>query len=309
MNGVTLGLTSCAMLLIGVALFLWQGANARTQRLTTSAFIGRQLDRVAALANAPAGALVLEKRPRFELPRLKSMLLRAGVVSNRRFAILLTVPWLVLVVVAWVLAGTLAASVMFLMVGVLAYFRLWLRIDKRSQAMGRQLPGFLDSIVRLLTIGNSLPSAFQELAPITEAPLGEVLVRASQLSQAGVDLDVALRQMARLYGIEELYLVAAVIGVATRFGGRVDTVLERMALFMRDIHQARQELFALSAETRLSAWILALLPICVGGFMLMFNGALFINMWHDPLGRKMLSGAVLLQLIGSYWLYRLAKAI
>ena len=51
-------------------------------------------------------------------------------------------------------------------------------------------------------------------------------------------------------------MVAAVVSIALRFGGRSDQVLERMAAFMRDVSQARSELSASSAEIRLSAWIL-----------------------------------------------------
>src|SRR5690606_24213796 len=116
-----------------------------------------------------------------------------------------------------------------------------------------------------------------------------------------------LRQTARQYRLHELYLVAAIVGVALRFGGRSDHVLERMAAFMRDLTQARRELVALSAEVRLSAWILALLPLGLAAFILAFNNDLFMNMWHDPVGWKLLLGAAALQIIGSYWLYRMAR--
>ena len=115
--------------------------------------------------------------------------------------------------------------------------------------------------------------------------------------------------MSRQYGLKELYMVAAVVSIALRFGGRSDQVLERMAAFMRDVSQARSELSASSAEIRLSAWILALLPLGIAGFIIVANNDLFVGLWEDPLGFKMLATAVAMQVGGSYWLYRMAKSI
>jgi tight adherence protein B len=124
-----------------------------------------------------------------------------------------------------------------------------------------------------------------------------------------MELEAALRTVAQQYALRELFLAAAVIGLANRFGGRSDQVLDRMAAFMRDLQQARQELVAMSAEVRLSAWILSLLPIGLGCFMIVFNNDLFMNMWTDGTGRKMLACAALLQIVGSFWLYRLGKSL
>ena len=125
----------------------------------------------------------------------------------------------------------------------------------------------------------------------------------------GGELDAALVHVSRLYGLKELYMIAAVVSLAMRFGGRSDQVLERMAAFMRDVAQARNELSASSAEVRLSAWILALLPVGIAGFIIVTNNNLFMGLWHDPAGFKMLVTAVALQIGGSYWLYRMAKSI
>src|SRR3546814_77350 len=170
--------------------------------------------------------------------------------------------------------------------------------------MVSQVPDFLDMMVRLMTVGNSLGSAFHGAAAKINDPLLEVVERASSLNRSGKELDVALRQVSRQYGLHELYLMAAVVGVAIRFGGRSDQVLERMAVFIRDLDQARHELVALSAEVRLSAWVLALMPLGIACFILFFNNELFMGMWYDDAGRKLLIGAVVLQIVGSYWLNR-----
>ncbi|RYH47795.1 MAG: hypothetical protein EON54_16220 [Alcaligenaceae bacterium] len=59
----------------------------------------------------------------------------------------------------------------------------------------------------------------------------------------------------------------------------------------------------------MSAWILSLLPIGIAAYIVMFNPTLIIGMYNDPTGFKMLIAAVVLQIGGSYWLYRLAKSL
>ena len=68
---------------------------------------------------------------------------------------------------------------------VLTGFVLWLRTGARKQLIVRQLPIFLDSIVRLITIGNSVPAAFQAAIPNTEKPLRECLERVARMMRAG----------------------------------------------------------------------------------------------------------------------------
>jgi tight adherence protein B len=151
-------------------------------------------------------------------------------------------------------------------------------------------------------------AAFQTAAAAADEPLREVVETAASLSRSK-ELDAALAHVSRLYGLKELYMVAAVVSLALRFGGRSDQVLERMAAFMRDVAQARNELTASSAEVRLSAWILALLPVGNAGFIIVANNNLFMGLWQDPQGFRMLLTAVCLQVGGCYWLYRMAKAI
>lgn len=307
---IELALFGVAVLLLLGALLLWSGANTRRRERVTAEFVERQLGRIETLPrDSFIEGEVPRGRRRSTVPGIANLLLRAGVASEHRFLILLTIGWVGSTTAALWFGGVLSAVLTFLLYGAIAWCRLWWLAARRTQKVVHQLPGFIDALVRLVTIGSSLPSAFQEVVPQMDPPLRDLLGGAVQLTQAGVELDVALRQVARVYRIEELFLIASVVGVSTRFGGRVDQVLERMAGFMRDVHQARQELVALSAETRLSAWILGLLPVGVAGFIVIFNNSMFVGMWLDPIGQKMLLGAVALQLIGSFWLYRLAKTI
>ncbi len=204
-------------------------------------------------------------------------------------------------------AGALAGATAFVLLALAGNFMLWLRMQKRRRRLIAQLPGFIDGMVRLLTVGNATQSAFQLSVASAKEPLRQPLEDAASMTRAGVDLDVALQQTARSAGIDELSLLASILGLGVRYGGRTDLLLERVADFMRDREQAEQELIALSAETRLSAWILGLLPMIVAGLIVLTNAPYFMSMWLDPTGQKMIFAAFALQATGALLLYRLAR--
>ncbi len=301
-------LGALALVLASGAVLLWRHANSGARRAASSAFLDNQLKRGREAAEAAPfaeGGRAL----RSGFSSWDRLLLLAGVRQSVGFYLRITVPVVAGALLAWVFLGPLSGVVSFIMLAVLTYFLLWLRADKRRRRMIAQLPAFLDNIVRLITIGNSMGAAFQTAAAATDQPLLEVVETAASLSRSAKELDAALVQVSRMYGLKELYMVAAVVSLAMRFGGRSDQVLERMAAFMRDVAQARNELTASSAEVRLSAWILALLPVGIAGFIMVANNKLFMGLWEDPLGFKMLLTAVVLQIGGCYWLYRMAKSI
>lgn len=301
-------LGALALVMASGAVLLWRHANSGARRAASSAFLENQLKRGR---EAPEETPFAEggRAMRSGFSSWDRLLLLAGVRQSPGFYLRTAVPVVLGAVLAWVFLGPLSGVVSFVMLAVLMYFLLWLRADKRRRRMIAQLPAFLDNIVRLITIGNSMGAAFQTAAATTDQPLLEVVETAASLSRSAKELDAALVQVSRMYGLKELYMVAAVVSLAMRFGGRSDQVLERMAAFMRDVAQARNELSASSAEVRLSAWILALLPVGIAGFIIVANNKLFMGLWEDPLGFKMMLTAVVLQIGGCYWLYRMAKSI
>jgi tight adherence protein B len=281
-------------------------AGAATRRASsTSAFVP------SFAPAAPAADAGLEMRARYLAARLRhgfaNTMNRAG-LSHARLPVLLVL----LIVLGLCLAaanqgGPLAGVVTLCACAVFLYFVMSVRATRRRRAIVRQLPSFLDGIVRLITLGNSVPAAFQAALQTTETPLRECLDHVSRMLRSGVEIDRALSHVAVLYGARELELVGAVLRLSVKYGGRADVMLDRMASFMRDLEQAERELVAMSSETRLSSWVLAMLPVGIGGFLILTNPRYFGSMWFDPGGRNILYLAFGLQLTGAYLLYRLAR--
>ncbi|MCW0014539.1 type II secretion system F family protein, partial [Burkholderia pseudomallei] len=232
---------------------------------------------------------------------------RAGIDDARGKALLALAALAAVALVAGQSGGALGGVAA--LVGGLALLTFWLvsRIHRRRLQIVRQLPSFLDGIVRLVTLGNSVPAAFQAALQTTEAPLRGCLDHVSRMLRTGVEIDRAMMHIAKVYHTKEFELVGSVLRLSVRYGGRADVMLERMAVFMRDLEQAERELMAMSSETRLSAWVLVMLPIAVGGFVISTNPSYLSSMWDDESGRSYLYLAFVMQIVGGAWLYRMAR--
>lgn len=205
------------------------------------------------------------------------------------------------------LSSVLIALIVPLMMSAIVIFLAWLRWQKFRARLVQQLPSFIDGMIRMVVLGHATQSAFVMAAAAAKEPLAHTVSQAAAFTKAGLPIDQALQAATRDLKLQEFSLLASVIHVGGRFGGRVDGLLERVAHLIRDREQADRELRALSAEVRVSAWILSLLPIVVGGAIIVLNAAYFMKMWDDPTGRWIGFAGIGLQIAGTIILYRLAK--
>ncbi|SAL43427.1 fimbriae-related outer membrane protein [Caballeronia peredens] len=318
-----------ALLCAAAALMLWRRGTTGRERALAERFVERQVrgsQASQAQASQRAQAVSGSQTPRpqpaarpptpqtgiaFDLARARAafanLMNRAGIARPRSLACTTLAVAALGALWAGMRAGpAIGAGVAAL---VLAAVHAWLtwRAQKRYQRIVRQLPPFLDGIVRMIVIGHSVPAAFQAALASAEAPLSECLDRAMPMLRTGMEIDHALGAVARIYRVRELELVGSVLRVSVKYGGRSDVMLDRMAALMRDLEQADRELIALSTETRLSSWVLGLLPVLLGAMVIVTNPAYFDAMWSDALGKRLVYVALALQMLGAWLLYRLAR--
>lgn len=304
-----LSLAALVLLLLAAAIELWWGSALRQQQRKSLESIDQRLVSRGPVENRAVPPPLLPRR-RALLQRLDGVLTRAALPTSTSTYLALAAPGVVLALLAWWRIGS--AWGMPLMLGLYAAVAwLWLRrrIEKQQQMLLAQLPDFLDGMIRMTSVGNSLPMAFQSTSKSVAMPLRGVLDRTLSSMHAGADLDQALALASRPYALEELSLLHAVFGIGMRVGGRADHILQRMSDFMRDHAHARTELKAITSETRMSAWVLALLPVVVSTAMTLLDPSFFKPMFTEPLGHKILLIALGLELGGGLLLYRLAKSL
>lgn len=310
-----IGLLALACVMAAAAIWLFAYGSRKADNQALSARLQRTIERQAVSAGSAAalGAGLDSFTPSNVKPVhavLQKWLHAAGASSwgiGRKQVVYVLVFAVLVCSVAWWKAGSALAIVALLVFFLGVVFFFWKRLERKRGKMLEQLPSFLDNMVRLITIGTSPQAAFQMSAQSVPEPLGTALQQASGVFAAHSNLGQAMDVLEDTWRLPEFGLLAAVFRMSTQYGGRTDQVLERVAAYVRDKHAAERELHAMSAEVRLSAWVLSLLPVLVGAFIMLLNEGYFMRMWNDEGGRQMVILAVVLELVGVALLYRLAK--
>ncbi|MFA5625881.1 MAG: type II secretion system F family protein [Thiohalomonadaceae bacterium] len=181
------------------------------------------------------------------------------------------------------------------------------RIRQFQKKVIDRLPNFIESVVRILSVGNSLELAFRNASAECDEPLYGITQQIMLRTQAGQSLEDAMVQVADIYAIKELGFVASIFHLGIRYGGNVQTVLERLSQTLRERQRSQQELKAMTSETRASAWILSALPMIVAFLIMTSNPGYLLNFWQDPTGQKVLLSVLGLQIVGMTILFRMAR--
>ncbi|MGR6322737.1 type II secretion system F family protein [Micromonospora soli] len=203
-----------------------------------------------------------------------------------------------------VLGALLGAALGWLAAGL--YRRV--REMRRRQAFADQLPDTLQLVVGSLRSGFSLAQAIDGV--VQDAPPGPLTVelgRAMAEVRLGSDLDDALDRVAQRVENDDLAWAVMAIRIQRDTGGNLAEVLETTVETLRERDRLRRHVRALSAEGRLSAYVLIALPIVLGIWMLLTRRDYLSALWTTSIGLTMLIGALLLMVVGIFWMARWIK--
>lgn len=240
---------------------------------------------------------------------LDPLLQRAGLAQGEFSLRPWLLAWLGAVLLAALLAGAAAALLVLLGLPLLAYLALSLRCRRRLQRIIQQLPGLLDYSVRSLKAGRTLNDAVLGGIDATREPLRSAMLRVRRNVQLGVPLDDAVNELAELYRQDELRLFALGLRINQRHGGNASELLENLIKLIREREQGGRQLRAMTGETRITAWILGVLPLAMVGYFLLANPGYLLAMWRDSHGQVMLLFAFALQALGCLVLWRMMRSL
>ena len=177
-----------------------------------------------------------------------------------------------------------------------------LRLNRAREArlaqFERQLPDALDMMSRAIRAGHAFPTALKLVADDVAAPLGEEFKAAFDEVNFGVAMGDALGSLAgRVPSMDLQYFVVAVL-IQRESGGNLTELLSSISAIVRDRQKLAGQVRVLSAEGRISAWVLCLLPFGAGAMMTAANPQTMSVLWTDPAGRKMLGAAAVMMVVG-----------
>jgi tight adherence protein B len=184
---------------------------------------------------------------------------------------------------------------------------LSIRIGRRRNAFGEQLPDVLQLIAGSLQSGFSLPQAVDAVVREGTQPAAEEFSRALAEARIGADLEDALNRVADRMDSTDLRWTVMAIRIQREVGGNLAEVLRTTVGTMRERAFLRRQVKALSAEGRLSAYVLVALPVVIGGWFFYSDPSYMRPLYTSLIGLVMLVGTAALVVVGAFWMRRLIK--
>lgn len=145
---------------------------------------------------------------------------------------------------------------------VAAWF-LAARASRRSRRFAAQLPDALGLVASSLTAGHTFLRSIQMLTDEFEDPLAAEFGRVVAEAQLGSSLVDALERMGQRLGLREVEWMVQAIRIQQQVGGQLADLLATLAELMRERADIRREIDVLTAEGRISAWVLGALPVAL----------------------------------------------
>lgn len=200
----------------------------------------------------------------------------------------------------WV--GGLVALAVF---GLGPWVALDVRAKRRSAAFVAQVPDMLQLLATTLRSGFSLMQGLDTVARQLPDPLGESMRRAVAETRLGRPVGETLADLAAKVGNRDFDWVVTAITIQREVGGNLAELLDIVSQTMTARSNLRREIRTLTAEGRLSAIIIAILPAAIGLFVYAVNPGYITPLFHSALGKLFFFGAVALAVVGIFWMQRI----
>jgi tight adherence protein B len=204
--------------------------------------------------------------------------------------------------------GALGATLIGLLVGLAGPFLyLVIKESRRTTAFLAGLPDTLQLIAGGLSAGYSMPQALDSVVREGTQPISTEFNRALVESRLGVPIEDALDGIAERMKSEDFAWVVMAIRIQREVGGNLAEVLTTVAATLRERERLRRQVQVLSAEGRLSAYILGGLPPVFALYLVLVRPTYIKPLFTDKIGIFMLVVGIIEILVGAIWLRKVVK--
>lgn len=178
---------------------------------------------------------------------------------------------------------------------------------KRLMKIENQLPEAIDLMARALKAGHAFSGALQMVSTEGTGPIADEFRITFDEVNYGISMQEALMNLStRIPSMDLRYLVIAVL-IQRESGGNLTELLENISSLIRARHKLLGTIRVLSAEGRLSAWILSCLPFALAMVVHLVNPEFLSVLWTDPAGLMLIGGALFMMVIGIFVMSRIIK--
>ena len=188
------------------------------------------------------------------------------------------------------------ASALMTLIGV--WFWLSMSIRHRKNAFTEQLGDCLTTVANALRAGYSFQQAMDVVSKEMEPPISSEFERVMTDVAMGVNLEDALEQMNKRVGSADFDLVVTAVLIQREVGGNLAQILDTISDTINERVRMKREINALTAQGRLSAWVLICLPIAMAIFCWTFNHDQMMVFIEEEMGRYAIVFAILMEIVG-----------
>jgi tight adherence protein B len=249
----------------------------------------------------------------FESPRLRrynDFLAQTGLRLDRNLLLLcmFTLTALLFVILGLIFgygAWTFVTAMLVAVFLITVFFKI-----VRQRRIGRfaeLLPDSIDVIVRGLRASYPLPAALDLVAKEMPDPVGTEFRLTSEEIAFGQDIRAAIDNLYRRVGQDDLLFLIMAINVQSQTGGNLAEILGSLSRLLRNRAKVNMKVRALSADGRMSAVVLSLIPFILFGLISLISPSYFGEVRDHPLVMPALIYAVISLVLGNIVMYRMVN--
>lgn len=179
--------------------------------------------------------------------------------------------------------------------------------NKRIALFEKQLPDAIDLMAGSLQAGNSLIGAFSMIAEEFPRPLSEEIGLVVREQKLGVSVDNSLQNLATRMPYNSVILMVSVIRTSIETGGELSDALKNIAQTLRNIEQAEGKIRALTAQGKMQAWVVGLMPVFLMAVLSKMEPASMQKLWTTTEGYIALTAIVIFEVLGVLFIRKIVN--
>jgi tight adherence protein B len=205
---------------------------------------------------------------------------------------------LALGVILFVFRDPLSGIVGFLLGYMLPRFWVGRRISGRLSAFNKQLPDTITLLSNSLRAGSSFLQSIELVSREGGPPMSEEMGRVVREVNLGLGMEEALNNLVRRIKSDDLDLMVTAIGIQQQVGGNLAEILDTIAFTIRERVRIKGEINTLTAQGRVSGYLVAFLPIGLGVALNAINPAFMAPLFTETIGRILIGVGAVMMTIG-----------
>lgn len=232
--------------------------------------------------------------------RVRSMLEQAG-MSVQAGTFVLTILLLAAfgLLVGWIVTGhALRAAIFALLLGSLPYVVVRLKRSKRIRQFTVQFPDALELMSSSMRAGHAFTASLGLVADEMPDPIAGEFRRVFEEQNYGMRMEDALSGLTRRIDSLDLKFFTMAVLIQRETGGNMAEILDKIGTTIRERFRILGQVRTLTAQGRLSGWVLGFLPLGIGTALYLMNPDYIMTLFTKPAGKNLLLAAGALQVCG-----------